>query len=188
MLFIPQEIKEKMNQLEDENKRLEAENNRLTRDLQTTSDKKSSNGVVWVLVVLLAAAVAFIVYQQFVVIPKIEAGAKSPVEDVEAVIVRDGKIEKWDRVDNDSLVYRVQIGAYAEFNLDKYKQNIEGLYQDSIDGYHKVSLGAFTRLADAQQFQQEMVRMGLENVYIVAYENKQPIGLIEAKEKEQTAE
>ena len=188
MIFIPQEIKEKMNQLEDENKRLEVENNRLERELKTSVGKKASNGGIWVLVVLLAAALVFIIYQQFVQIPKIKAAVQTPVEDLDAVMVRDGLVEKWNRQDDGTLVYRVQLGAYADFDLEKYKQNIEGLYQDSIDGYHKVSLGAFTRLVDAQQFQQEMVRMGLNNVYIVAYENKQPIGLIEAKKKEQTAE
>lgn len=185
MLFIPQEVKEKIAELEDEKKRLEAENTRLSKELQTNSETKSSSSVVWVLIVVLAIALTFIAYQQFVVIPKLKDGASAPVENIEAVIERDGKIEKWDRVDDGTLVYRVQLGAYAEFNLDKYKQNIEGLYQDSIDGFRRVSLGAFSRLADAQQFQQEMVRLGLENVYIVAYEGKEPIGLITAKEKEQ---
>ncbi len=177
-----------MAELEDENKRLEAENNRLNRELDTTAAKKGVAPGVWVVVVLLLIAIAYIVYQQFVVIPKIEANAKPAVEDLNAVMIRDGKIEKWNRVDDGSLVYRVQLGAYEGFDLDKYKQNIEGLYQDSIDGFHKVSLGAFSRLADAQKFQQSMVRLGMDNVYIVAYENNKPLGLIEAEKKEPKAD
>jgi len=78
----------------------------------------------------------------------------------------------------------VQIGSYENFSLDKYKQNLEGLKQDSIDGMKRISLGAFSRLVDAQQFQAEVVRMGLENAYVVAYENGQPIALFEAIRKE----
>jgi hypothetical protein len=100
-------------------------------------------------------------------------------------MIRDGKIEKWNRAGDSTIVFRVQLGAYQDFSLDKYKQNIEGLYQDSIDGINKISLGAFSRLADAQAFQSKMVNLGLENVYIVAYENKSPIGLIEAEKKQQ---
>jgi hypothetical protein len=186
MRFIPQEIKEQMTRLEDENKRLAAENSHLKRDIQTKRERKSGGAAAWILAVLLVAALAFIAYQQFVIIPGLQEAAKPVEEEPNAVIMRDGNIEKWNRVSDSALVYRVQLGAYAEFDLNAYKQNIEGLYQDSIDGFHKVSLGAFSRLADAQQFQRNMVRMGLENVYIVAYEGKQPIGLIEAKQEEST--
>ena len=182
MLFIPQEIKEKLTELEDENKRLEAENNRLKHELASPLVESKKNNLNWVLGILLLFAVFYIAFGIF--FPK-EPEAQKPEEDLQAVITRDGMIEKWNRVDDGSLVYRVQFGAYEGFDLNKYKQNIEGLYQDSINGFNKISLGAFTRLKDAQEFQGKMIRMGLPNVYIVAYENKEPIGLIEAEKKEE---
>ena len=180
MLFIPQEIKEKLTELEEENKRLEAENNRLKYELASPIETSKRNNLVWVLGILLLFAVLYIVFGIFFS----EKQETVVEEDLSAVVIRDGKIEKWNRVDDGSLVYRVQLGAYEGFDIDKYKQNIEGLYQDSIDGFHKISLGAFSRLRDAQEFQGSLVRMGMQNVYIVAYENKQPIGLIEAEKEE----
>lgn len=182
MLFIPQEIKEKLTALEDENKRLQAENARLTQELASPALESKKNNLSWVLGILLLFAVGYIVFSLFFAKKETDV---LPEEDTQAVLIRDGKIEKWNRMADTALVYRVQLGAYQDFNLDKYKQNIEGLYQDSIDGFTKISLGAFSRLKDAQSFQNSMVNLGLENVYIVAYENNKPIGLLEAKKKEQ---
>jgi hypothetical protein len=183
MLFIPQEVKDKLTALENENEALKAELLR-AEEMQLQPDPpKANNGIVWVLLIALLIAVAALVYVFF--FAPIKTSAVATAEAEQAVMLRDGKIEKWNRVEDSTLVYRVQLGAYQDFNLDKYKQNIEGLYQDSIDGKTKISLGAFSRLADAQAFHANMVNLGLENVYIVAYENKQPIGLIEAEKKEQ---
>jgi hypothetical protein len=181
MLFIPQEIKEKLAALEDDKKRLEAENNRLNQELASSKQENKPNILTWVFGVLLLASAVYIAYGLFY--PK--AVPPPQEEDLQAVIARDGNIEKWNRKDDGSLVYRVQLGAYEGFDLDAYKQNIEGLYQDSINGFKKISLGAFTRFKDAQEFQTQMVRLGLDNVYIVAYENNKPLGLIEASKKEE---
>ncbi len=187
MLFIPQEIKEKLAKLEDENKRLETENKRLELELlqpQPISAPVASknSGLIWLLAVALLAAIGYIIYVHLVVLGKPQTASADAA--MQAVILRDGKIEKWNAAADKEIVYRVQIGSYKDFNIDKYKQNLEGLQQDSIDGTHKISLGAFSRLEDAQTFSEEMIRMGLPNVYIVAYKNGQPIGLIEAKKLE----
>jgi hypothetical protein len=181
MLFIPQEVKDKIAALETENEALKAELLRAEENQLQPDPPKSTNGLVWVLLIALLLAIAALVYLFFFAPAKTSAVTS---EAEQAVMLRDGKIEKWNRVEDSTLVYRVQLGAYQDFNLDKYKQNIEGLYQDSIDGKTKISLGAFSRLADAQAFHANIVNLGLENVYIVAYENKQPIGLIEAEKKE----
>lgn len=183
MLFIPQEVKEKIAELEAENEALKAELLRAEESQLQPEPPANNNALVWVLLIALLLAIAAIVYLFFFAQPATNSGTTEAAE--QAIMIRDGKIEKWNRVDDGSLVYRVQMGAYQDFNLDKYKQNIEGLYQDSINGYTKISLGAFSRLKDAQGFQTNMVNLGLVNVYIVAYENNQPIGLIEAEKKEQ---
>ena len=182
MLFIPQEVKEKIAALENENEALKAELLRAEETQLQPDPPAPNNGLVWVLLIALLIAIAGIVYLFFFYK---SASVVTPQQDEQAVMLRDGKIEKWNRAGDSTIVFRVQLGAYQDFSLDKYKQNIEGLYQDSIDGINKISLGAFSRLADAQEFQSKMVNLGLENVYIVAYENKSPIGLIEAEKKQQ---
>lgn len=180
MLFIPQETKDKIAALENENEALRTalEDLRNT-EVQVAKPKKSpAVGALTVLFILALAAIGYLLYIMN------NHPAHPQEESTEAVLLRDGKIEKWNTLPEDGLVYRVQIGAYQDFSLEKYKQNAEGLHQDSINGINKVSIGAFSRLADAQDFQQKMVQLGLENAYVVAYKNNQPIGLIEAKKQE----
>lgn len=180
MLFIPQETKDKIAALENENEALRtALEASQKNEAQPVEQKK--NPAVPILAVLLFLAVLAVAYLLFFNQP---AAVHQKPEDVEAVLLRDGKIEKWHTLSEEDVVYRVQIGAYQDFNLDAYKQNIEGLHQDSINGINKISMGAFSRLADAQEFQQKMVQLGLENAYVVAYKNNQPIGLIEAKNQD----
>jgi hypothetical protein len=182
MLFIPQEVKDKIAALEAENQSLKEQVGTLqsTKPAVKVVEKKPAFSP-WILAIPLVAAIGFIIFLLFFKTP---SQSNAPTPDPEAVAIIDGKIEKWNPANRDGIVYRVQIGSYENFSLDKYKQNLEGLKQDSIDGMKRVSLGAFSRLADAQQFQAEVVRMGLENAYVVAYENGQPIALFEAIRKE----
>jgi len=184
MLFIPQEIKEKLAKLEDENKQLEAENNRLERELlekQPVTQKLSLN---WWSIGALVLALIYIIYLHVAVVGSSSQTVTKDDADFEATILRDGKIEKWNAGSDLEIVYRVQLGAYENFDLSSVAQNLDGLHQDSIDGFKKVSLGAFSRLRDAQVFLQKMEQLKLPNIYIVAYKNNNPIGLIEAQRAE----
>ena len=183
MLFIPQEIKEKLAKLENENKRLEAEKNKLERELLEPKPVDKKLNLNWWSIGALILAIAYIIYLHVAVLSKPQGIVNNDAE-VAATISRDGKIEKWNAAADLEIVYRVQLGAYENFNLDKFKQNLDGLQQDSINGMTKVNLGAFSRLKDAQTFLDQMVRIGLSNVYIVAYKNGAPIGLIEARKSE----
>jgi len=182
MLFIPQDIKDKIAALEAENEslKLQVDSLQSTKPTVKIIDQKPTFSPL-IMAIPLILAVVFIIYLLFFKTVKQDASQNT---DQAAVAIIDGKIEKWNPADREGIVYRVQIGSYENFSLDKYKQNLEGLKQDSIDGMKRISLGAFSRLVDAQQFQAEVVRMGLENAYVVAYENGQPIALFEAIRKE----
>lgn len=182
MLFIPQEIKDKITALE-------AENTDLKQKLAGASGKASSppiikenknGGLLAFLAIALVLAIGGLVFLLFFKKEK----QITPAEDFQATAYINGKIEKWNPAMREGLVYRVQIGSYENFSLDKYKQSLEGLAQDSIDGMKRLSLGAFSKLSDAQQFQSEMVRLGFESAFVVAYENGTPIALLEAVKKE----
>lgn len=186
MLFIPQEVKEKIDSLEQENKHLLAENSRLADEASQSLSKQNKGAALWVVVALLAVAIAYIIYLQIQFNKQqVQIDTLRP-ETLEAVIMRDGQIEKWNAATQHDVVYRVQLGAYQDFDLSPYKQNLDGLRQDSIDGYNRVSLGAFSRLEDAQKFLVNMLDLELKNVFIVAYKNNDPIGLIEAKNQKIT--
>lgn len=183
MLFIPQEIKEKIAKLEDENAQLHEQVEQLQTKLQAPPPKQKKNawpGIFLVLLLLSLGYIGFLHWQQ----------TKQPkqvaqTEQTTFVAHQNGAPEKWNAADHPEVVYRVQLGAYANFDINTYKQNLDGLHRDSIDGFNKVSLGAFRNLQTAQNFLNEMLRLGLENCYIVAYKNNEPIGLIEAKKQEQ---
>lgn len=183
MLFIPQEIKEKIDHLEQENKRLLEENERLQFELDEPHPPHKTRSLNYWSIGALVVALLYIIYLHWSMLKNKPADDPNPYN-VEATIIKDGKLEKWNAAENLDVVYRVQLGAYEGFDLNTYKQNLDGLQQDSIDGFRKVSLGAFSQLADAQKFLKEVVRMGMENSYIVAYKNDTPIGLIEAKKLE----
>jgi len=184
MLFIPQEVKEKLAKLENENKRLEAENKKMERELLEPKPVTKTLNLNWWSIGALVLAIAYIIYVHVFVLSGQKNNLFEDAAAIEATIIKDGKIEKWNAGADLEIVYRVQLGAYENFNLDKYKQNLDGLQQDSINGMTKVNLGAFSRLKDAQSFLDQMVRLGLINVYIVAYKNGAPIGLIEAQKTE----
>lgn len=185
MLFIPQEIKEKLARLEDENNRLEAENNRLERELLEPQPVTKSVNLNWWTIGALIVAIAYILYMHIFLFSNPSSALNEEDANIEATILRDGKIEKWNANADLEIVYRVQLGAYENFDLSRFAQNLDGLHQDSINGLKKVSLGAFSRLRDAQTFLNKMERLKLPNIYIVAYKNNQPIGLIEAQKAEQ---
>ncbi len=182
MLFIPQEVKEKLDRLEEDNKKLREENEHLLQEVAHSEARKKKPVLNYWTIGALVVAIVYILDLQFGSNRSEQPEPKQ--EDLEAVLIADGKIAKWNAASMEDVVYRVQLGAYEGFDLDRYKQNLDGLHQDSIDGYRKVSLGAFTRLKDAQSFLEELVRMTMQNVYIVAYRNNEPIGLIEAKQLE----
>lgn len=184
MLFIPQEIKEKLVRLEADNKQLLEENNRLKEEVVQTHAQQKSNHAIWYVVAGLILAIAYIIFlhvKQFNLKKELRAAQE---ETTEATVYRDGDLVKWNAADFEGVVYRVQLGAYEGFDLSQYKENMDGLHQEDFDGYSKITLGAFSKLADAQKFLQEMLRLELKNAFIVAYKNNEPIGLIEAKNQE----
>ena len=182
MLFIPQEVKEKIDRLEDDNKHLLEENNRLKAEAVETMAQQKPNNAIWYVVAALVIAIAYIIFLHVKLANvDVPSATETPIE---ATVYRDGEIVKWNAADFEGVVYRVQLGAYEGFDLNQYKENLDGLHQEDFDGYTKVSLGAFSQLADAQNFLQQMVRLDLKNAFIVAYKNNEPIGLIEAKNQE----
>lgn len=179
-MFIPHEVKEKIGNLEQEVKKLKAEN----LDLKNSDrqPKKSSSPVAPILLgVLLILSVILNVYF-FTFANTTEAvDEQARIDSVSFYL--DGEIVKMSTEPIEGVVYRVQIGAYQEYNLEDYAPNLDALHEDASEGFTKISLGGFSDILKAQAFQQEAARMGLDRAYIVAFKDEVPVGVLPPKEK-----
>ena len=180
-MFIPHEVKEKVENLEQEVKKLKAENLDL-RNSDQQPEKKSSPVAAILLGFLLVLSIVLNVYfftNTNTMDPAIE---EARIDSVSFYL--DGQIVKMSVLPVEGVVYRVQIGAYQEFNLNEYVQNLDGMNQDSASDFTKISLAGFSNVLDAQDFQQEVARMGLETAYIVAYVGNEAVGVLPPKKIE----
>lgn len=138
-------------------------------------EKKGIPMVLFILVLLLLlAAIGYVVYDM-------QWGAKSKMQ-VE-IQAKDDKIEELSlRVDslteiNDILAehnpsmsgtfYEVQIGAFQEFNLDKYMEEFANLKGEVHNGMDKYTLAKFRSKAKAQRFRNDIKKMGIQDAFIV---------------------
>lgn len=204
-MFIPHEAKEKIDNLEQEVKKLKAENLNLKKEgnkeqsASTTeeikklkaeilalrkkaaeSSKDSSPAGVIILGVLLIISLFVNVYLYMYPVTPVLEDNTAYVDSVS--FYWDNQIVKMSTMPEEGIVYRVQIGAYQEYNLENYKINLDGLGQDTSNAeFTKMVLGGFSNVLDAQEFQQQMARLGLETAYIVAFKDGAPIGVLESE-------
>ena len=57
------------------------------------------------------------------------------------------------------------------------------MHQDTTNTFTKISLAGFSDVLQAQAFQQEAARMGLDRAYIVAFKDDVPVGVLPPKMK-----
>jgi hypothetical protein len=73
--------------------------------------------------------------------------------------------------DNAGIYYKVQIGAFKNFDLKKYKQNLVGMQGIEEGGYAKLTLGKFRDVKTARDFLADVREMGFKDAWMVAEEN-----------------
>lgn len=66
------------------------------------------------------------------------------------------------------VFYEVQIGAFKNFDLAKYKKNLADLRGVEDEGYAKMTLGRFRELGMARTFLKDVREMGFKDAWIVA--------------------
>lgn len=70
------------------------------------------------------------------------------------------------------LVYKVQIGAFRNKNLQVYLNNHKNFSGDEdADGLRKYTLGEFTDYAEAERFMKYLREMGVKDAWIVSYKD-----------------
>ena len=182
-MFIPHEVKEKVENLEQEVKKLKAENLDLNNS-ERQPEKNNYPAAVIFLGILLIVSIAVNVYLFSFVNTTETMDEQARIDSVSFYL--DGEIVKMSTEPTAGMVYRVQIGAYQEYNLEEYAPNLDGLNEDASGAFTKISLAGFSDILKAQAFQQEAARMGLDRAYIVAFKDDVPVGVLPPKEKKLT--
>ncbi|MDH3323487.1 MAG: SPOR domain-containing protein [Flavobacteriaceae bacterium] len=67
-----------------------------------------------------------------------------------------------------SIVYSVQIGAYANFNSKLISDDLAQLEEFEDAGYNKFAIGKFTSYKEAVQLRDDMKRLGFTDCFIIA--------------------
>lgn len=71
----------------------------------------------------------------------------------------------------DGILFAIQIGAYKDLDLSKYKDNMLGLRQDICDSINQFTLGEFVEFEEAQNFLNIVRQMGFEQAHIMSFKN-----------------
>ncbi len=65
------------------------------------------------------------------------------------------------------IFFEVQIGAFENFNLDAYQNELAEIRQEKHDTKNKFLLGRFAELNKALRFENDLKRLGLSGAFIV---------------------
>lgn len=74
--------------------------------------------------------------------------------------------------DYSGIYYEVQIGAFKNFDIEKYQSGLVALHAErTVDGIDKLTLGKFRDLKVAKDFLADVREMGFKDAWIVAKED-----------------
>jgi hypothetical protein len=81
------------------------------------------------------------------------------------------------------LIYKVQIGAFKNKNLEKYLENHVNFSGDiDDDGTKKYTLGYFSDYWEADNFKKYLREMGVRDAWIVSYKDGKRVSMKDALE------
>lgn len=80
----------------------------------------------------------------------------------------------------EGVFFEVQIGAFENFNLEKYKEQLAELRSESVDQLDKYCLGKFRKYTTAQAFKKDMEKMGIKGAFIVGKINGERVEISQA--------
>ena len=79
------------------------------------------------------------------------------------------------------VVYRVQIGAYSKFKIDDKIANTESNFSgETIDNLNKYLVGRFRSYELCEQFRKSIIKLGIKDAFVVAYNDGVRITVQEA--------
>lgn len=78
--------------------------------------------------------------------------------------------------------YRVQLGAYKFYDIKSKNSSDESFSAESTPEMDKMTVGLFYNLAEADQFKEDVRRMGIKDAYVVPFKDGKRITHKEAAE------
>lgn len=69
------------------------------------------------------------------------------------------------------IVFKVQLGAYQQFDLNKTSIGDQKIEVDNLSGWKKYTAGSFKTYQEAADFKTNVNQMGITDAFIVAYKN-----------------
>ena len=79
------------------------------------------------------------------------------------------------------LVYKVQVGAFVHFDINKYLAETENFEGESADGMNKYTIGNFRDMAIADNFKKDIRKMGIKDAWIVPFIDGVRVSMDEAR-------
>lgn len=79
-----------------------------------------------------------------------------------------------------SIVYSIQIGAYANFSSNLISKDITQLEEFEENGFNKFSIGKFTTYKEAVLLRDDLKRVGFKDCFVVAKSFGLPVNIKEA--------
>lgn len=109
------------------------------------------------------------------------AAAKQQIEQLQAT-AQNAKPADPDAEWSTGLHFKVQIGAFKNFDATKYAQKGDNFAGEQGGGMNKYTLGRFRDLETAEAFRKDLERMGLRGAWSVPYKDGVRIEMKEAKQ------
>lgn len=78
------------------------------------------------------------------------------------------------------VFFEVQIGAFENFDLEAYQEALENLHFYKEDSLNKYVLGKFRNYQKAKAFQKDMMRMGVEDAFVIGKINGERVEITQA--------
>ncbi|HYG37736.1 MAG TPA: Ezrin/radixin/moesin family protein [Cytophagales bacterium] len=96
------------------------------------------------------------------------------------------KEETQSSVSTKGVIFKVQIGAFRNKNLEKYlKNNVNFSGESDPDGTRKYTLGLFRDYWEADTFKKYLREMGVKDAWIVPYRDGERVALKDVLEEQQ---
>ncbi|PRZ02043.1 hypothetical protein BY457_10164 [Marinilabilia salmonicolor] len=89
-------------------------------------------------------------------------------------------------LNENGILFSVQIGAYSGQNLDEYKDNMLSLHQYKSENINQFTLGLFTGYEKALAFKEAIKKIGIKDSYITAIRDGRRIKIEEALSEKET--